>query len=67
MITAKDFVPDGAFFHAIGEETPAPSQVNFAGKVPLLEKAELSAVNVLVEGTKASVVSFLHENNKLKY
>ena len=48
----------------MGGETLAPSQVYFAGKVPLLIKAELSAVNVLV-ATIASTVSVLHEKRKL--
>jgi hypothetical protein len=64
MITAKDFVPVGASFQAMGGETLAPSQVYFAGKVPLFVKAELSAVSVLV-ATMASIVSFLHEKRKL--
>jgi hypothetical protein len=64
MMTAKDFVPVGASFQAIGGEILAPSQVYFAGKVPLLVKAELSAVSVLVT-TSASTVSVLQENRKL--
>ena len=68
MITAKDFVPVGASFHAMGGEMLAPSHVYFAGKIPLLVKAVLVAVNVLVlmtAGTMASMVAFLHENKKL--
>ena len=34
ITTAKDLVPVGTPFHAIGGEILAPSQVYFAGKIP---------------------------------
>jgi hypothetical protein len=66
MITAKDFVPDGASFQAIGGEILVPSQVYLAGSVPLFMKAVLSVVNELVR-TIFSVISFLQENKILRH
>ena len=46
---AKLFVPAGGSVQASCGETSDPSQVNFVGMLPPLEKAELEIVNAMAE------------------